>query len=140
MNNNLKPIPFIVTKKKLREMYNDLSSKDVIQALKFIVEKTTTKNPLSKRSIRCNNLTHLEFAEFVDMYGTPKGYIVTEEFQQTLQQLKNNQDKIKIEKCIQEIRRKFLDCKTHEEKSKALQQTCFAFNLETSFIEKIIEY
>ncbi|CAM4176713.1 hypothetical protein FLJU110815_20325 [Flavobacterium jumunjinense] len=138
-----KPIPFLVDKKKLRTMYNDLPSGEVIGALKFIVEKTILKTPFSKRTIKCQSLNHLEFAEFVAMYGTPKGYFITKEFEQTLQQLKADNTKetaSRIEKCIAEIRKKFTELNTPEEKLKALQQSCFAYNLDATFIKKIIGF
>ncbi len=141
--NKLEPIPFLVDKKKLRSMYNDISSSDITQALKFIVEKTISKNPLSKRTIKCQNLNHLEFAEFVEMYGPPKGYFITEEFGQTLQQFKSDNSKetyYKFEACISEIRKKLLELNTPQEKLKALQQICFSYDLDSTSIKEIIGF
>jgi hypothetical protein len=60
-----------------------------------------------------------------------------------LQQLKADSTKetaTKIEKCVTEIRKKFLKLNSAEEKLKALQQSCFTYNLDATFIKKIMGF
>ncbi|NHM07636.1 hypothetical protein G4D82_10415 [Flavobacterium sp. CYK-4] len=66
--NNKKPLPYSVTKSELIQMYCDQFSEAKIR--KQINEILKEKN-ISKDT---KMIPHLEFMEFVETYGLPKGY------------------------------------------------------------------
>ncbi|MBF03216.1 MAG: hypothetical protein CMP76_07965 [Flavobacterium sp.] len=157
MNNlDLKPIPYTASKSLIRKLYNYISEKELINFFKSVIEKTNSNNSFSKRSILCKTLTHLEFAEFVKTYGKPKGYFITPEFEETLQQLSKESKELStkqisfnIEMCITEIREGFIILAKNQtlsklqletEKQNVLQKVCFKFNLNTSYIERIMGF
>lgn len=63
-----KPLPHSVTKSQLIEMYGNQFSEKVIRA--HINEILKEKNIAKQTKI----IPHLEFMEFVETYGLPKGY------------------------------------------------------------------
>jgi hypothetical protein len=69
MNNTIKkPLPYSATKSELVEMYCDQFSETKIrmQINEILKEKNISKNT--------KIIPHLEFMEFVETYGLPKGY------------------------------------------------------------------
>ena len=69
MNNKIKnPLPHAVTKSELVEMYCDQFSETRIR--KQINEILKEKNISKDTKI----IPHIEFIEFVETYGLPKGY------------------------------------------------------------------
>lgn len=66
--NNKKPLPYSATKSELIKMYCDQFSETKIR--KQINEILNEKN-ISKDT---KMIPHLEFMEFVETYGLPKGY------------------------------------------------------------------
>lgn len=69
MNNNIKKtLPYSATKSELVEMYCDQFSETKIR--KQINEILKEKNISKDTKI----IPHLEFMEFVETYGLPKGY------------------------------------------------------------------
>lgn len=69
MNYNIKkPLPYSATKSELVEMYCDQFSETKIrnQINEILKEKNISKNT--------KIIPHLEFMEFVETYGLPKGY------------------------------------------------------------------
>ena len=69
MNNKIKkPLPHSVTKSELVEMYCDQFSETRIR--KQINEILKEKNISKDTKI----IPHIEFIEFVETYGLPKGY------------------------------------------------------------------
>lgn len=67
-NENKKPLPYAVTKAELVKMYSDqFSERKIRQHINEILkEKSITK--------QTKIVPHLEFMEFVETYGLPKGY------------------------------------------------------------------
>lgn len=68
MSTPKKPLPHSVTKSQLIEMYSNQFSEKVIRA--HINEILKEKNIAKQTKI----IPHLEFMEFVETYGLPKGY------------------------------------------------------------------
>ena len=71
--NNKKPLPHSVTKAVLVEMYCNQFSDTKIR--KQINEILNEKNISKDTKI----IPHLEFMEFVETYGLPKGYYIDDE-------------------------------------------------------------
>ncbi|MGC4041968.1 MAG: hypothetical protein QM710_14585 [Flavobacterium sp.] len=67
-NNNKKPLPYSATKSELIQMYCDQFSENKIrnQINEILKEKNISKDT--------KMIPHLEFMEFVETYGLPKGY------------------------------------------------------------------
>ncbi|WP_130736894.1 hypothetical protein [Flavobacterium sp. J27] len=155
-NSNLKPIPFTASKALIRKMYNYVADKDLVIFFKNVIKETNASNPFSKRSILCKTLTHLEWAKLVKAYGKPKGYYITPEFEETLQQLQLEKEIIstkeilhKTTKCITEIREDIIVLQKDTsltkitidiERQKIINRVCFKYNLQTSYIERIIGF
>lgn len=72
-NQNKKLLPYAVTKSELIRMYSDQFSERKIRS--HINEILREKN-ISKQT---KMIPHLEFMEFVETYGLPKGYHNQEE-------------------------------------------------------------
>ena len=70
-SNNKKPLPHAVTKSELIGMYCDQFSEKKIR--KQINEILKEKNISKDTKI----IPHLEFIEFVETYGLPKGYYLS---------------------------------------------------------------
>jgi hypothetical protein len=68
-----KPLPHSVTKSQLIEMYSNQFSEKVIRA--HINEILKEKNIAKQTKI----IPHLEFMEFVETYGLPKGYFTMDD-------------------------------------------------------------
>jgi hypothetical protein len=62
------PLPYSVTKSKLVDMYiNQKSVKTIRKQINEILKER-------KISIRSKYIQHLEFMEYIETYGVPKGY------------------------------------------------------------------
>lgn len=139
--NTLKPIPNKISKELIEKMYPSLSTTEVRSTLKGIVQSSIEKNPFSKRTINCQNITTSEFIEFVSYCGKPKGYEFTQELNDSLQLFEQRKTlrytSIIIEKCVTAIRKKVIGIKSLEEKIAIAELEAVKHDLNPSFIVKI---
>lgn len=68
----LKPLPTSPTKKKVYEMYNEVSYMEVRQVIRFAIQNCN--DPARQKSKYSKSLTPKEFAFVVEELGIPKGY------------------------------------------------------------------
>lgn len=154
--NNLKPLQNELTKAKIREIYNNIPREELTKLFDSFVQRFLQRNQFSSRTNKCKIIYFNELVEIVSIYGTPKGYYLTADFEKALQQLKmESQQKnykhisYEIEKCITEIRQQFIELhkdkqlqqnEVLKEKLLIIRKIAFTYNLEASFIERIIGY
>lgn len=151
--NNLKPLQNELTKAKIREIYNNIPREELTKLFDNFVERFLQKNKFSARTNKCKKIYFNEIVEIVLIYGIPKGYYLTENFEKALLELKmeskKNDYKHIFEKCITEIKQQFIEIDRNKQlqqnevvKNKLLiiRKIAFNYNLEASFIEKMIGY
>ena len=73
MNDNLKTLPYAVTKKELVLMYLDqMSEIQIRKNINTLLIDARKKSPCNP--VRTQKVWHDEFTEFIETYGLPKGY------------------------------------------------------------------
>ena len=81
-----KELPFSVSKAQLVDMYITQMSREMIcdNANEIIYDNRKKMKKFTGLSrqiiIRTHFLTHVEFVEFIDVFGTPKGYYKPDNF------------------------------------------------------------
>jgi hypothetical protein len=79
MNDNLKPLPYAVTKQQLVNMYLDqMSEIQIRRNINTIILDNRKKSPCN--TLQGQKVWHEEFKEFLETYGLPKGYCKTQNF------------------------------------------------------------